>query len=60
MLDVVEVQCPSCFEPTAVQVDVPEGRMRLAVDCDVCCRPLHVNVEVRDGYVVSAQAGSGW
>tara|TARA_B100000405_G_scaffold249080_1_gene182663 strand:- start:100 stop:282 length:183 start_codon:yes stop_codon:yes gene_type:complete len=60
MLDVVEVQCPTCFELTAVQVDVPEGRTRLAVDCDVCCRPLHVNVEVRDGYVVSAQAGSGW
>jgi hypothetical protein len=60
MHDTFEVQCPTCFEPTAVQVDVPEGRTRLALDCDVCCRPLHVDVEVREGLVVSAVAGSGW
>ena len=60
MEQAVEVQCPSCGEPTTLWVDAPEGRSRMATDCEVCCRPLHVVVEVRRGRVVRAESAPGW
>ena len=58
----VEVQCPTCGEPTDVWVDILEDVRELVVesDCQVCCRPLHVTVHLQQGQVVSAQAGFGW
>ena len=38
MYDVVEVQCPWCFERMEISIEMDEwGEMIL--DCQVCCRP---------------------
>ena len=58
----VEVQCPTCGEPTDVWVDLIEAVRDLEVECDrqVCCRPLHVKLTVQQGQVVNAHAEFGW
>ncbi|MEC9072241.1 MAG: CPXCG motif-containing cysteine-rich protein [Myxococcota bacterium] len=57
----VEIQCPSCGEPTALWVDVSSGRMSIESDCQVCCQPLHVIVEVHgDGSLQVMGVERGW
>ena len=43
MWDVVEVQCPYCFETIEILL-APEDRGELVQDCEVCCNPLRINV----------------
>lgn len=43
MWEVVEVQCPYCFETVEIQLS-PEDRGELVQDCEVCCNPLRINV----------------
>lgn len=59
-MDVVEVMCPTCGEPTVVDVPLHDGRLRVAADCQVCCRPLSVMLEVRAGEVQRADVEFGW
>jgi hypothetical protein len=40
----VDIQCPSCGEPTAVVVDEVGGRW--VEDCTVCCRPIEIHTRV--------------
>ena len=49
MYDVVEVQCPWCFERMEISIEMDEwGEMVL--DCQVCCRPWRLVVHRdRDG-----------
>lgn len=56
----IETICPTCGEPTAVWVDADEGRVELAEDCQVCCRPLHVVLQMDQGEIVHVETGSGW
>ncbi|GMV40387.1 MAG: hypothetical protein AMXMBFR64_21030 [Myxococcales bacterium] len=56
----IETRCPTCGELTAVSVDLDEGHGEVAEDCQVCCRPLHVTVEVDRGEIVHVETGSGW
>ncbi|EAR20918.1 CPXCG motif-containing cysteine-rich protein [Nitrococcus mobilis] len=46
MQDVVEVQCPWCFELVELLID-PETEGHYIEDCEVCCRPWQISV-VRD------------
>lgn len=49
MEDVVDVQCPYCFEWTQVYVD-PGSEGEMVQDCEVCCRPwLLIVTRERDG-----------
>jgi len=43
MWDVVEIQCPYCFEAVELLLD-PEDRGELVQDCEVCCNPLRIQV----------------
>lgn len=48
MYDVVEVQCPWCFERVEIGLDMGDwGEMTR--DCDVCCHPWRMTV-TRDEY----------
>ncbi len=43
--------CPFCGEPISVVVDSSAGSQTYIEDCEVCCRPMQVIVEVDlDGY----------
>ena len=54
------VDCPSCGEAIAVDVDISGGdEQEYVQDCPVCCRPMDVFIRCEDGQVkgisVSAQ-----
>ena len=48
MYDVVEVQCPWCFEHLEVGLQMDDWG-QLTLDCQVCCRPWVMHV-TRDEY----------
>ena len=51
MTDALEVSCPYCGEPAALDVDKGGGNRQAYVqDCPVCCQPWQVEVlRDRDG-----------
>ena len=59
--DVVEVNCPWCFEPTALEVNMSQhAHGSTASDCQVCCRPLSVILERRPSGDVTTHVQRGW
>lgn len=57
----IETECPTCGELTAVWIDgADDGETEIAVDCQVCCRPLHVVVRLEAGEIVDVETGAGW
>jgi len=46
MLPSVEVHCPYCGEPIELLVDESAGDQRYIEDCQVCCRPIVVAVNI--------------
>lgn len=50
MLNSVEVACPYCGEYQEIEVDPSGGkRQSYTEDCQVCCRPWHVQVRLVSG-----------
>jgi transcription elongation factor Elf1 len=47
------VFCPYCGQQQELVIDLSAGSSRFTTDCEVCCRPFEVAVEVRDGAVAS-------
>ena len=46
--------CPYCGESNELLVDISGGpRQEFVVDCEVCCAPILVRLEVRGGEVIS-------
>ena len=48
MLDYVTIHCPACGEPQTLTVDTSAGSQRYVEDCQVCCKPMDVIVDVDD------------
>lgn len=46
--DEVEIECPYCGELIILLVDGSAGAQDYVEDCQVCCRPINVNVVVDD------------
>jgi hypothetical protein len=44
----VEVQCPYCAEVYETQVDLTAGSFTYVEDCQICCQPIELYVEVND------------
>ncbi|MDP2226412.1 MAG: CPXCG motif-containing cysteine-rich protein [Moraxellaceae bacterium] len=38
--------CPYCGEPITLLIDCSEPSQRYVEDCEVCCRPMTVQVEI--------------
>jgi hypothetical protein len=51
MPEAISATCPYCGEPIELVVDESAGSTRYIEDCQVCCRPMQVDVEVDDGRV---------
>jgi len=47
----VEVECPYCGETFDVRVDPAEEGQSLVQDCQVCCKPVQLSVDVEDGEI---------
>ncbi len=41
--------CPHCWETIEMMLDLSAGAQRYVQDCEVCCNPLEISYEVRDG-----------
>lgn len=44
--DYAEFLCPWCCENIGTIIDLTAGSRRLIEDCQVCCHPLEISVEV--------------
>lgn len=46
--DEVDIDCPFCGESITVLVDTSPGNQQYVEDCQVCCSPILLNVEIDD------------
>lgn len=46
--DFVELQCPACGEVYGTHVDLTDGSRVYIEDCQVCCQPMQISLEVND------------
>lgn len=46
MLPMQDVECPYCGEVISLVLDASAGAQRYIEDCQVCCRPITVDLEV--------------
>ncbi len=44
----VTVECPYCGEPFGTTVDLTAGSTSYVEDCQVCCQPIELSVEIDD------------
>jgi len=51
MNDSLAINCPHCGETFTLALDVSEGSAEFTVDCEVCCRPMKVSVQIEDGEI---------
>ena len=58
MPETIDASCPYCGEPIELMVDASAGSSSYIEDCQVCCRPMQVDVEV-DGGQVSIRVRTG-
>ncbi len=49
MLETRQTACPYCGEPISLVLDASAGAQRYIEDCQVCCRPITVRLEVDAG-----------
>jgi Cysteine-rich CPXCG len=42
------IHCPHCGEPMDTRVDLSAGERTYIEDCEVCCRPIEMTIEVED------------
>jgi Cysteine-rich CPXCG len=55
-LKVVSIRCPYCGEPIDVAVDCTVPRQEYIEDCEVCCRPIAISVNVAEGDSAQVEA----
>ena len=53
MLEETIVDCPSCGEPAALDVDTSVAEQSYFEDCPVCCKPMEVFVRCQPGRIES-------
>lgn len=55
LIEDVEIACPQCGEPFAIQVDTGGGDYATIEDCAVCCRPMTISIRCRPGEVTAVE-----
>lgn len=45
----IPLTCPWCWETVSVVVDLSAPEQAYIEDCEVCCRPIEIRVQVEDG-----------
>lgn len=46
LVESATVQCPYCWEPIEIVVDCSITEQAYVEDCEVCCRPMQLHIEV--------------
>lgn len=50
------VFCPFCGEPVTIVIDTSAGSQAYVEDCEVCCQPMNIAVEVDNDELLSVSA----
>jgi hypothetical protein len=50
----VPVQCPYCGERLETRVDLTAGEREYIEDCEVCCRPIELSIELEESGALHA------
>ena len=50
------LHCPFCGEAISIVVDTSAGSQAYVEDCQVCCQPMQIRVDVDDGELLSVTA----
>ena len=60
MREELSVVCPSCFESFEIVAPPPsEAPCQIDYDCEVCCRPMVISIEVEGGECSAVASGLG-
>ncbi|TXD75665.1 CPXCG motif-containing cysteine-rich protein [Algoriphagus ratkowskyi] len=51
-------ECPYCFEEISMLIDPSIRKQQYIEDCEVCCNPIEIRVELEEGNVVAFEARS--
>ncbi|HAH37659.1 MAG TPA: CPXCG motif-containing cysteine-rich protein [Algoriphagus sp.] len=51
-------QCPYCFEEISMLLDPSVSRREYIEDCEVCCNPIQINLELEENELVYFEANS--
>ncbi|SMG20204.1 Cysteine-rich CPXCG [Marivirga sericea] len=43
--------CPHCFQEISMLVDASISEQTYIEDCEVCCNPLQINLEIENGEI---------
>ncbi|MFQ3212953.1 MAG: transcription elongation factor Elf1 [Marivirga sp.] len=43
--------CPNCLQEISMQIDPSISKQQYIEDCEVCCNPLQIHVEVIQGEI---------
>lgn len=57
LLEECAADCPYCGEPITLLIDASESEQSYVEDCEVCCRPMVVSVQVDDEGEVALLVG---
>lgn len=48
--------CPHCFQEISMLIDLSASEQSYIEDCEVCCNPLQINLEIKEGKVAYFEA----
>ena len=51
-----KLHCPFCGENISLVVDTSAGSQTYIEDCQVCCQPMQIRIDVDDGELLSVLA----
>ena len=50
------LSCPFCGEAISIVVDISAGSQSYIEDCQVCCQPMQIHVDVDNGELLGVMA----
>lgn len=48
--------CPHCFQEISMLIDLSVSKQSYIEDCEVCCNPLQINLEIEEGEITYFEA----
>ena len=58
MEEFTDIQCPFCGQTCEVVIDTSVASQRFTTDCEVCCRPIEIHVECKQGEILNLEVAS--
>ena len=51
-------QCPHCWESISMLIDLSQRDQHYVEDCEVCCNPLQISVQIEEQSIVYFEVAS--